>query len=192
MNHYRMLRVVALVIGCSLPALAQNPKTFAKDGLTFNYPSAWSLQDGSKSDAQQLTLARADSDAQIRVFVYRSKIETPDNFTEAKHKLVDPYVDSTAKTFEQMGGRPERSPISSEIGGVKADGVKIRAILSGEPGAAEIYWAVVGERLVVMTVFGPDAALKQVTPAWDVVRSSVQIEGPRPEVKPPATPTPKP
>jgi len=192
MNRYRILQVVGVVIACSVAAFTQNQKTFMKDGLSFNYPSSWAVQDGSKNDAQQLTLTRSDSDAQIKVFVYRSKVETSEKFTEAKRKLVDPYVDSTAKTFEQMGAHPERSPVSSEIGGVKAEGVKIRAILSGEAGAAEIYWAIVGERLVVLTFFGPDAALKQMTPAWNTVRASVLVEGAKPQASPSATPTPKP
>ena len=189
MNLSRIFQVVALVIAFSLPAFTQTPKIFTKDGLTFNYPSAWTLQDTSKGDAQQLTLARADSDAQIRLFVYRGLIETPEKFAEAKRKLVDTYVDSTAKTFEQMGARPERSPASTEIGGTKAEGVKIRAVLEGEPGAAEIYWVVLGERLIVMTFFGPDRALKQVGSAWEAVRASVQVAGIKPQAAP--SPTPK-
>jgi hypothetical protein len=188
MSPFRIFQVIALVLACSLPAFAQTAKNFTKEGLSFNYPSAWNLQEASKNDAQQLTLARSDSDAQIRLFVYRSKIETPDKLAEAKHKLVDTYVDSTAKTFEQMGARPERSPASTEIGGVKAEGVKIRAVLEGEAGAAEIYWVVLGERLVVMTFFGPDRALKQMNAEWDVVRTSVQIEGSKPQAAPSPTP----
>ena len=63
---------------------------------------------------------------------------------------------------------------SSEIGGVKADGVSINASLGGETGAAKIYWALVGQRVAVLTLFGPDKQTKQLTPAWDLVRTSLE------------------
>jgi hypothetical protein len=89
-----------------------------------------------------------------------------------------------------MGAKPEQLPDTSEIGGVKADGVKISASLGGEAGAAKIYWAVVGERVVVLTLFGPDKQLKQLEPAWDLVRNSLKVIDPK--AAPAASPTPSP
>jgi hypothetical protein len=186
MRLTRTLQIVALLLTCSFATFAQATKTFAKDGVSFDYPSAWTVQDASKSDSLQLTLARSDSDAQIKVFVYRSKI-APDKMAEARAKLVDPYVESTFKTFQQMGANPQRSPINTVISGVPAEGIKIGATLEGEPGAALIYWAVIGERLVVLTHFGPDKALKQTSSAWDVVTKTLNLEG----AKPSPAPTPE-
>jgi len=182
---FLIFRAIALTLFCGITMLAQgDAKHFTKDGLVFNYPSGWTLQDSSSPDAQKLTLVRNDSDAQIRMFVYRARVDSPEKMAEARHALIDPYVNSTAKTFEQMGARPERTPGSIDIGGVPAEGVKIRAVLDGEPGAAEIYWAQIGQRVVVLTYFGPDKALKQMAPAWDTVRTSFQIEAPKPAAKP--------
>ena len=182
-------QIVALVIlGCCLAAgqTASDAKHFSKDGLLFDYPSEWLLTDTSSSDAQQLTLTRANSDAQLRVFVHRGHI-SPEKMADARKTLVDPYIESTSKQFEQMGGRPTRSEDNTEIGGVKADGVKIRAVLGDEPGAAQIFWVLAGKRVVVLTFFGPDKDLKQWTSAWDLVRGSLKIE----ETKPAPKPTPK-
>jgi hypothetical protein len=49
-------------------------------------------------------------------------------------------------------------------------------VLEGEGGEAGIYWATIGERLVVLTLFGPDKALKKVQPSWDLVRNSLKID----------------
>jgi hypothetical protein len=182
------LQLAALLLTCSLATFVQAPKSYAKDGVAFEYPSGWTVQDASKADSQQLTLARADSDAQIKVFVYRSKI-TADKVAEARTKLVDPYVESTFKTFQQMGANPQRSAINTVISSVPAEGVKIGATLEGEPGAALIYWAVIGERLVVLTHFGPDKALKQTAGAWELVTKTLTLEEPKPSPSP--TPTPK-
>jgi hypothetical protein len=186
-----LFRPLSLLLLCGVAALAQTTETkqFTKDGLIFNYPAGWSFNDTSNSDAQDLTFGRADSDAQVKVFVFRPLIITTERLAEAKRILVDKYVAATTKSFADAGAKPESSPAATEIGTVKADGVKIRANLGGEPGAAEIYWGVVGKRLVVLTFFGPDKALNKAMPTWDTIRSSLQIEEPKPQPQP--SPKPK-
>ena len=185
------LAAIALVAMWSMAALAQTPaadaKQLSKDGLTFSYPNGWTLVDESNADAQNFNLGRADSEAQLRVFVFRSPVNTPERLAEARKVLIDPYVASTVRQFEQMGAKPQKSPASTEIAKVASEGVRIAASLDGVPGAAEIYWAVIGTRLVVLTMLGPDRALKQASPAWDALRNSIAIA----EVKPAPQPTPK-
>lgn len=192
------LAAIALLAVWSMSALAQTPaadgKQLSKDGLSFNYPNGWTLVDESNADAQNFNIGRADSDAQMRVFVFRTPVTTPERLAEAKKVLVDPYVASTMRQFEQMGAKPQKSPASTEIAKVASEGVRIAAALEGVPGAAEIYWGVVGNRLVVLTQLGPDRALKQASPAWDAIRNSIAIAepNPTPQPKPAPTATPKP
>lgn len=186
----RIFQTFALLIACCGFAAAQvsssDAKHFNKDGLIFDYDPGWSLQDESNSDAQQLTLSRADADAQIKVFIHRGRI-TAEKMGDARSKLIDAYIEETAKQFELMGGRPQRAPDSTDIGGLKAEGVKISAVLGGEPGAAQIYWALVGQRVVVLTFFGPDKELKKFASAWNLVRNSLKTV----ELKSTPKPTPK-
>lgn len=192
----KLFLLMALVLCCNLSASAQtvptDTKEFNKDGLSFNYPAGWSFNDTSNADAQQMTFGKADSDAQITVFVFRTHVTTPEKIAEAKRVLVDKYVASTTKSFEQAGANPQSSPASSEIGGLKSEGVKIRASLDGVPGIAEIQWAVVGERLVVLTFLGPDRALTKATPVWDTIRTTIKVEGPQPKASPQPKPSPTP
>jgi hypothetical protein len=168
---------------------ASDSKTFSANGLSFNYPNGWTLHDDTNSDAQQLTLARANNDVQIRVFVHKGKIAT-EKFPDAKKAFIDPYIASTNKQFVAMGAKPEQSADSTEIAGQKAEGVKLSANL-GEPGAAKIYWALVGQRVVILTIFGPDREIKQFTSAWDMVRTTIQIED-KSTPKPTPAPSPQP
>jgi hypothetical protein len=165
---------------------AQNNKHFTKDGLSFDYPDGWTIIDESNTDAQQLTLGRADSDALIKFFVHRGKVNTPDKLAQAKAKIIEPYLSYTEKQFVGMGAKPERAAATTQIAGADAEGVRITATLDGEPGEAGIYWVTVGERLVVLTLFGPDKAIKKAAPTWDAVRNSLKIEAPAPK----ATPSP--
>ena len=192
------LAAIALVAVWSMSAPGQTPaadgKQLSKDGVSFNYPNGWTLVDQSNADAQNFNLGRADSDAQMRVFVFRTPVTTPERLAEAKKVLIDPYVASTMRQFEQMGAKPQKSPASTEIAKVASEGVRIAASLEGVPGAAEIYWGVVGNRLVVLTQLGPDRALKQASPAWEAIRNSIAIADPKaaPQPAPVASPTPKP
>jgi hypothetical protein len=126
------MRFILLAIIC-LIALAQTPKSYTKDGLSFDYPAEWTLQEGVNEDAQQLTLGKANTDVQISVFVHKGRI-TPEKLPDAKKAFIDPYIAGTERQFVQMGAKPEQSPEASEIGGVKADGVKVSASLGGESG----------------------------------------------------------
>jgi hypothetical protein len=187
-----MSRITALTlaaIALLLIAPAQTPKTYTQEGLSFNYPSAWTVQDISNKDAQQLGLTKPDSDVQIVVFVHRGRT-TPEKLPEARKAFIDPYIAARAKQLQDMGGKPEQKPDVSEIGGVKADGVIISASLEGETGAAKIYWALVGERVVVLTYFGPDKQTQQLAPAWDLIRTSLKVVDPKatPSASPSASP----
>ena len=179
---------VIVVLSCVF-ASAQTPSDaqhFAKGGLSFDYPKGWTMNDSSDGDAQQFSFANTANDIQMRVFAHKGRI-TADKLPEAKKGFIDPYVNSIEKQFVQMGVTPKRTPDTSEIGGVKAEGIQLTASLAGEPGAAKIYWAVVGQRVVVMTLFGPDRDLKKYASAWDMLRTTLKIEEPAPA----ASPSPK-
>ncbi len=191
MKSSRHLFTLIGLLLCAVSASGQDAKEFIKDGLTFSYPATWTFNDTSNADAQQMTFGRSDSDAQIRVFVFRTPVKTPEQLAEARKVLVDPYVNSTQKQFEQMGAAPKRAPATTEIAGLSGEGIRISASLDGEPGAAEIFWAVVGQRLVVLTRFGPDKALTKALPAWDQIRTSIKVEVPEPKTPQPAA-SPKP
>jgi len=178
---------LALVLASLAIAQTSNNKQFVKDGLMFDYPTGWTLTDDSNEDAQQLTIARANADAQIRVFVHKGRI-APEKFPDAKKAFIDPYVAATGKQFVAMGAKPQQASDSTEIAGEKAEGVAITASLAGEPGAAKIYWALIGRRVVVLTYFGPDKDLTKFAGAWDTVRNSVKVEDPKAAPKPSATP----
>ena len=183
-TYYFLVLFVLSVL--SVVQTASSVKTFNANGLSFDYPEGWTVYDDSNPDAQQLTLARPKNDVQIRVFAHKGHL-TPEKFPDAKKAFIDPYVASTVKQFVAMGAKPEQSADTSDIAGIKAEGVKVTANL-GEPGAAKIYWALVGQRVVILTIFGPDREIKEFTPAWDVVRSSLKIE----EKSATPKPTPKP
>ena len=181
----KTLKLLAIAFACCLTATAQTNKTFTQGGLSFDYPSDWPLQDVSNSDAQQLAFTKPNSDLQIIIFVHQGRT-TPEKLPDAKKAFIDPYVAARAKQLQDIGAKTEQKPDSSEIGGVKADGVVINASMGGDTATAKIYWAIIGERVVVLSYLAPDNQAKQLTPAWDLIRTSLKV------VDPKATPSPSP
>lgn len=180
---------VVVVLSCVIASAQTAPESqkFSKGGVSFDYPNGWTVTDISDDDAQQFTIANTKSDLQMRVFAHKGRI-TQEKLPEAKKSFIEPYVKGIANQFRSMGATPTENADTTEIAGIPADGVNITASLGGESGAAKIYWAVIGRRVVVLTLFGPDRDIKQHTPAWDVFRRSIKIEEPTPA----ASPSPKP
>jgi hypothetical protein len=175
--------LVILLASVVVSTQTSTNKEFTKDGLTFDYPISWTIQDDSNKDGQSLTLGRADLDVSINVYVHRGRI-TPEKLPDAKRAFIDPYILARGKQFIASGAKPVQTSDTTEIAGQKADGVVIAATLAGEPGGAKIYWALVGQRVVLLTYFGPDKQLKQFVDVWDLVRNSLKIEDPKAAPKP--------
>lgn len=161
-------------------------KRFKKDGVLFEYIPDWTILDDSNSDAQQLTITRTDSRAEIRLFVHRKRT-TKEKMVDVRESFIDTYIEATAKQFIAMGAKPRQSPDTTDIGTTRAEGVTIQAVLGGEPGAAKIYWALIGQRVVLLTFFGPDRDLQKHAGDWDKLRTTLQIEEGKPGPKPPRT-----
>src|SRR5262245_30591150 len=125
--------LLAIVLLSAVFASAQTSEaqSFAKGGLSFNYPNGWQLQELKNDDAIDLVLSRTNNDVLIKVFAHKGRI-TPEKLPEAKKAFIDPYVKASGKQFEAMGATPKQAPDTSEIAGVAADGVNITASLGGE------------------------------------------------------------
>jgi hypothetical protein len=185
----RLAVTLFVVVFCAV-ASAQTPEAqrYAKAGISFDYPNGWKFEESHGEDAMDIKLSRPNSDMLVQVFVHKGRIK-PEQFPDAKKSFIDPYINANMKQFVAMGATPKQAPDTSEIAGIKADGVNISASLGGVTGAAKIYWAIVGQRVVVLTLFGPDPEIKRYAPAWDLVRTTIKIEEP---AAPAASPSPKP
>ncbi len=185
--------VLAILMIAGLAALGQTqeqpkPKAdaahFAKDGLSFDYANGWELSDQSSPQLQYLTLSKNDY-AEILVRSPRAQIDSQEKEAQAKQLIQDGFVQTWAKNFADNGAKAESSPVSTEIVGGPAEGTRLSAVLDRDPGHVDVYWRLVGGRMVQLTIVGSDKQIKKSEEAWNAVRNSIQIE-----VAPAKTPTP--
>ena len=184
--------ICAFALLMVVPVAAQNPgQHFAKEGLSFDYPSGWSIDESKTSGQMQyLTLGR-DGYAAIIVRSPRALVDTPQKEAHAKKLVQDGFVDAWAKNFESNGAKPERSTVATEIGGGPAECMRLSALLGGEPGHVDVCWRVIEKRMVQLAIVGSTGDITRTTAAWDAVRKSVKIE-PTPTATPTPTPSPSP
>lgn len=179
----KLSRKIFLVAAFALlvsAALAQTGgQHFAKDGLSFDYPTGWTI-DESKSTGQMQYL-RFDRDGYGTTIIMRSPrglIDTPEKETLIKQLIQDGFVDAWVKNFENSGAKPERSVVSTEIAGGPAECARLSASLSGEPGRVDVCWRLVEKRMVQLAIIGSTKDITRTTSTWDMIRNSLKIEPP--------------
>ena len=189
----RIFCVIASVILVT-GALAQTSNTaqhFAKDGLAFDYPADWSMDESkTTSQMQYLTLGR-NGYATIMVRSPRGLVDSPDKEAHAKQLIQEGFVSAWARNFSDNGAKPERSTVPTEIAGAAAECTRLSASLSGEPGRVDVCWRVVEKRMVQLAIVGSNKDIDRSASAWDAIRNSVRIEPP-PQSKPSPQPSPSP
>ena len=173
----------------SLPAAAQENKKFTGGGLSFDYPSVWTISDKSTPDNQHLVLELKGTAAQIMVLVERTASTQPGQRGAALTQRTTTFADLMTKEFEKIGAPVQRSDVQTEAGGVLADGLRLRAAPGGQPGSVEVYSFVLGGRIVMITYLRPDSDAAAAAPAWGLIRRSLRVGAPdAAAVKPKTTP----
>ena len=176
MKPVRKLVCLAVPLLFVAGALGQpNLKHFEKDGLTFDYPASWQISDQCSGQMQYIQMAR-DGFAEIRIRAPREWLSTPEKEAAAKKLIQDQYVDSFVSQVEQAGMHPKRSVATSQISGADAEGARVRAVMDGEPGGMDSYFRIVSARFVQMSIIGSEKEIAKSTPAWDLIRNTIQIE----------------
>src|SRR5919206_660738 len=71
------------------------PNHFAAEGISFNYPSDYSVTDQSSPEAQQFLITRKGSSVQLTIFI-PLRLVTPSTYTVAVEAIAQPMVKKVA------------------------------------------------------------------------------------------------
>ncbi|HEX6186538.1 MAG TPA: hypothetical protein VFZ40_00545 [Pyrinomonadaceae bacterium] len=149
---------------------------YARDGLSFSYPADWPLTDESDAAAQTLNLDRGKDEAKIMILALRQQLN-PSELGPAQARVTEALVSALVQELAKVGAQPERSAISESIGGVHAQGIRLRATVKGEPGNIEVYWLTLGGRSVHLVYIGSDQERIRANHAWHMVISTLRVGG---------------
>jgi len=172
----RYLSVALILLSASfIYAGVNQANQYSRDGLSFSYPSGWAVVD--ESDAQTQTLNLGKDEAKIIIVALRLQFNAVE-LAEAQPKITQALVDTLAQTFARLGAQVQRVSVSQSIGGVQAPGIKLRASLQGETGDADIYWLVMGGRLIHVVYLGSDRERVTAANAWNMICSTLRVGTP--------------
>ncbi|HEY0320738.1 MAG TPA: hypothetical protein VGC66_07295 [Pyrinomonadaceae bacterium] len=171
---------ILLALLVSLPALAQGGASaqvarFSEGGVAFQYPATWTLSDKSNTENQHLVLELKGTAAQIMVLVERIPSTKPGERTAALQARNTAFADLMTAELEKVGATVQRSEVTTDVGGVQAEGIRLRASPGNQPGSVDVYSFVLGGRIVMLTFLRPDTDAAAAAPAWSAVRSSLRV-----------------
>ncbi len=166
-----------LLLAWPVLAVFNQSSQFNRDGLSFSYPSDWRLEDASDATAQTLNLDRGKDDAKIIVVVLRTQLSGA-QLAEVQPKMTSALAEAMVEEIQKLGAQVQRSGVSEMIGGVQAQGVRLRATVQGEAGNCDIYWLVLNSRLVHIVFLGSDQERIRAANAWNMLRSTLRVGGP--------------
>lgn len=169
-----------------VPAARQTPtggvEHFSKDGLSFDYPAGWSLEDRSTAELQHLVLRRPDSSVLVMVVAHREVLQSAGQALGARATITRPYVENVAR---RLGAPPPEGPVSHclPVGDGLAMGYRMAGRLGQEPSTGEVYAVLLGQRLVHLVYVRADKEGGAGEAAWKAVTETLKVE-------PPANPSP--
>ncbi|MDT7781563.1 MAG: periplasmic protein TonB [Acidobacteriota bacterium] len=186
--------LVFILIIALLPlaaATAQSPagaalavEHFSKDGLSFDYPAGWTLEDKSSEQVQHLVIRRAGSSVLVMVIAQREPIQTVVQVFMSRRAVTMPYVENLARQLGVMNlPTPEDSKCLT-LGEHSAVGFRLVGRLEQEPSTGEVYAIVLGQRLVHLVYVRADKDDTQGVPIWKSVLDTLKVE-------PPVNPSPE-
>ena len=133
----RALITLLFVLAFVPSAIAQTNR-YMRDGLSFTYPSDWPLIDDSDATTQSLNLDRGRNEAQIMIVAIRAQMNSQ-QLAEAQPRVSEAIANVLAQEIAKLGVQVQRTSISETIGGVTAQGFRLRATLRGETSNADVF-----------------------------------------------------
>jgi hypothetical protein len=170
--------LVLVALFC-LSVFAQSRPTeatrYAKNGLSFEYPSDLTLEDQSNEGGQHLVLNQGTG-AQIMIISRYEALTSAEQEARARREVADKFMEAMELELKKLAANVERTAVEIEVGGGQAKGVRLRAAISNVPGSVEGYALKLGKRLVLVTLIGSEKEIASATAAWATIRRTLKVE----------------
>lgn len=151
---------------------------FSKEGVTFDYPAAWTLADTGDAQLQRLMLRREGASNIILVFAQRELITTAAQLFASRSRVTMPYVTNIAHKLGLNRPPPLNDAKCTTIGGRPAVGFRMGGNLEGEPTIVEVYTVVLGQRLLHLVHVRSDKDEAAGESAWKTVLETLKVDAP--------------
>lgn len=172
-----VLILVLVVVALAAPRPQEGVQHFSKDGLSFDYPAGWTLEDRSNAEVQHLVLRRAGSTALVMVVARREPLQNVEQLHASRQTITRPYVENLAR---QLGAQVPEAPGEPclQMGEAHVAGYRLAGRVAQEPATGEVYAVVRGQRLVHLIHIRQDKDEAAPAPAWKSLADTLKVEPP--------------
>ena len=170
-----------LCVGVYAQSAGTKANHFAAEGISFDYPSEYSVKDESTPEEQQFIITRQGSSVQLTIVV-PLRLVMKSTYPVAVENFTQPMLKKVAMALGEGKSSPERTSFQTPVGTKQADGVRLRSTGSGKK-TTEVIWLRWSLRLVEFVFVRSDADESVGAQLWQTVSSSLRIEAPVLSVK---------
>jgi len=160
--------------GAKSQAVTSSTKHYEKDGISFDYPTAWTVMENDSPYMQTVTVAPGGSATQIVVSAYGGPIPTCDLDLEGK-KIASVFSKRVAKVIKAKAATG--SSVKSQLGAAEIEGIQLEGLIDQQPARGDVYSIRLNRRFVSLT-FVRKVDDSSASSAWQTVRSSLKVKSP--------------
>lgn len=166
----------AACLSASISAQTSNT-TFDKDGLKFNYPSNWNLNDKSNSDIQHFLLTPTTGNALIVLISPRVRIESTEQFMRIRRSIYGNYFKAITKSLNIDSDSENQNFQCLEINGRRVNGKRFIGSYNNDQSTGEIYSFVLGKRFLSLIYLRTEKDSSMSDPVWQDLIKSLYLDG---------------
>ena len=168
---------LTLIVIFSLATAAQSGQEhFSQEGVSFNFPAGWVMNDRSRAEAQHLILTHPEISSLIMVVALREPILTRAQLFSATNQITEPYLRDLITRFGNAKSPAKRDSSCEKIDEATIGGVQVRGEMNGAPATAEVYAFPQGRRFLNLVYIRKNAEDSESSAAWKLVRESLKVD----------------
>lgn len=162
------------VLSVSVYAQSAGPESnhFAVDGISFDYPSGYSVNDETTPEAHQFIITRKGSSVQLTVVVPK-RLVTRSQWPAVAEDFTQPTLKKISMTLGEDKDSPEQTRFQTRIGTIDAEGIRLRSTREKKTG--EVIWGRSNFHLVGLVFVRSDADESAGAQLWQTVNSSLKL-----------------
>ena len=171
------IAIIISLLGVSVNTQTADPQLnhFSTRGISFDYPTGYSVADESTTEAQKFVITRKGSSIELTIVAMR-RLVRQEELPAAMESFKEPLIQRVGPTLGPVNSAG-RTAFRTELGSTEAEGVRFRS--SGlRKRTGEVIWSRWNNRLVALSFVRADAEIGVGSYLWESVRSSLRVEAP--------------
>lgn len=150
---------------------------YSNEGLSFEYPTGWTVEEKGDAETQRVVVSRAGSSAFIEVSSPRASVATHEQMKAAQERL---WSSSTEEMQRRLGVK--KLPAKDEyrcppFGERPGSGVSLSGRFEGRGAKGEVYGMIASSRYVNVSLFRTERDERDANAAWKTVLETLKVEG---------------